>query len=229
MESIALNHQQRHAPESLDTSNRPLSTGYFTATLEHHQYKVLCTRIRQGFAKHYDADINQFMPLLVCLVTTKERYCCFGLRSANELLFIENYLPRPLSSYLKQWQIAPQQCVEMGNLVSTHSETTLSHFVILAKALKQAHKKSLLFCATAHIRALLSRIGAPFEVVCDAQPECLSDQGRCWGSYYFNRPQVCRVDIDSVCKYIDNTPKLQTLANSLSEEVSTLAWQGKML
>ena len=197
--------------------------GGATSSMAEHIYSRLALRIQGGFAKHYDAKVHEFMPLLACLAYSQQRYCCFGLRSATQPLFLSQYLSRPLSAYLQQWQCAAAECVELGNLVSTHSQATLAHFVVLAKALHQAGKKKLVFCATAHIRNLLTRVGAQFEELEEALPERLQDYGKNWGSYYANTPTVCVVDIAAVSKHIDRVDTLAFFAKSYATDIDNLA------
>ena len=200
-----------------------IAQGYFVANSQQPIHRSLATRIQAGFAKHYGADVQEFMPLLACLGYSEQRYCCFGLRSASQPLFINQYLEQPLAEHLQQWQCLPSQCIELGNLVSTHSQATLAHFVVLAKALQQADKRKLVFCATAHIRNLLTRIGAPFAVLGDAKPERLADCGLSWGSYYKNTPQVCVVDVKQVCHHVDSTDTLAFFAKSYQSDIANLA------
>ncbi len=217
-------------PRYLNEETADISQGYYVANRQaqpndfgQHVYSRLAERIQAGFAKHYDAKVHEFMPLLACLAYSQQRYCCFGLRSASNTLFLSQYLSQPLSDYLQQWHCAANQCVELGNLVSTHSQATLAHFVVLAKALQQAGKKKLVFCATAHIRNLLMRVGAHFEELEEALPERLSDYGKNWGSYYANGPKVCVVDVQQVSSHVDAIDTLSFFAKSYAVDINNLA------
>ncbi|WP_462159600.1 thermostable hemolysin [Pseudoalteromonas sp. GB56] len=220
-------------PQYLNEELSDISQGYYVANkqAQHtqpnfiglHVYSRLAERIQAGFAKHYEAKVHEFMPLLACLAYSPQRYCCFGLRSASNTLFLSQYLCQPLHEYLQQWQCAAHECVELGNLVSTHSQATLAHFVVLAKALQQAGKKRLVFCATAHIRNLLTRVGAQFDELEDALPERLDDYGKNWGSYYANAPKVCVVDVAQVANHVDAVDTLSFFAKSYTVDIDNLA------
>ncbi|MFY8274722.1 thermostable hemolysin [Pseudoalteromonas sp. SSDWG2] len=200
-----------------------VGAGYFVAATNSHVHNQLAIRIKAGFAKHYDAEVNEFMPLLACLGYSEQRYCCFGLRSAAGPLFLSQYLSQPLSAYLEQWGCNAAQCVELGNLVSTHSQATLAHFVVLAKALHEANKKKLVFCATGHIRTLLSRVGAHFTELEAAKPERLQGASSSWGSYYAHTPVVCVVDVEQVSRHVDKVDTLSFFANAYAQDIINLS------
>ena len=85
------------------------------------QRKDIENFIHRRFAESYDANIRQFMPILLCLKDqSSSPRAALGLRPAsNEKLFLENYLDQPVEKLLSSMAnktISRSEIIEVGNL-----------------------------------------------------------------------------------------------------------------
>ncbi|WP_054452475.1 MULTISPECIES: thermostable hemolysin [Pseudoalteromonas] len=159
--------------------------------------------IKAGFAAAFNAQVQQFMPLL-CELQVASDTCTLGLRCASTPLFIEQYLPTPIEHFVNA---SRQHIYELGNLCSSHRRATLAHFVVVNEALYNSGTEYLVFCATRKVRALLKVLGINCTEIALANSHALLHPAD-WGSYYDNQPTICVVDLKYAHECILNTPAL---------------------
>jgi len=111
--------------------------------------------IHHGFKKHYQADIQHFLPNLISIGVGKNVVSALGFRSAaTQPLFLEQYLNENIEFCFNKEYIARQQIGEIGNLYGTKRPLTLKLFIITILALAQSRYKKLVFCATPQVKAI---------------------------------------------------------------------------
>ncbi|MBU2114429.1 MAG: thermostable hemolysin [Gammaproteobacteria bacterium] len=180
----------------------------------HPQRQNLQQFIAAGFAKHYQANVRQFMPYLLGVSLSGNWQAALGIRFAgSEPLFTEQYLPARAESVLQQLNTGCQRSdiAEIGHLYAQSRQALMQLFVLMLQALHQLHVRHLLFAATADLQRMLKRHGITLSTVAEADPACLGDKARDWGSYYDKQPQVCVLTVSQAAERIQSDARLQQL------------------
>lgn len=154
--------------------------------------------IHQRYAEAYQADVNHFLPLLLASVTGSDIQGVLGLRPGSAGgFFVEQYLAEPVEKAIAtvtRQTVDRTRVIETGNLASVKGGSQRL-FIVLTELLFQAGFEWVCFTATPQVAALLQRLGFAPEVLASADPACLCDGGRSWGSYYRNKPSVLVGDV----------------------------------
>ncbi|WP_062063428.1 thermostable hemolysin [Cellvibrio sp. OA-2007] len=150
--------------------------------------------IQQRFAAVHKAQVNHFLPNIISLRCGGEYSAAVGLAPAsNAQVFAEQYLYAPVEQVISEklnLQVARDQIVEIGNLVSTWKGSSLLLFIVIGEVMERLGYHYVMFTGTREVKALLARLRYSPIVLADADPARLADGGASWGSYYQNKPQV---------------------------------------
>jgi len=152
--------------------------------------------IRRVFADAYGADIQQFMPLLLCLRDSdNQTYAALGMRpGVASPLFLETYLDRPVEQVLSHHfgQAAQRdEVIEIGNLAVTSRGAVRPLIAALTALLHAAKYRWVVFTIGPMLANSFARLGLPLTDLGAAKPERLSkEELASWGSYYEQRPRV---------------------------------------
>jgi hypothetical protein len=167
--------------------------------------------VKQCFRQAYQADISEFLPLLITAqsqvlnknvislvdnkLQSKQVEAVVGLRSAaSNSLYVEHYLPCAIEDeILQQYGLPVQrdQLVEIGNLISTRSGLSNQLFIILAFTLAELGIEWVTFTATHQVEFLLKRMQLQPITLCEASHAAVANNSTTWGSYYQQSPKVC--------------------------------------
>ena len=180
----------------------------------HPQRQNLQQFIATGFAKHYQANVRQFMPFLLGVSLSGNWKAALGIRFAGTApLFTEQYLPASAESVLEKLYTGCQRSdiAEIGHLYAQNRQALMQLFVLMVQALHQLHVRHLLFAATADLQRMLKHHGIALSTLADADPACLGDKARDWGSYYDKQPQVCVLTVSQAAGRIQSDARLQQL------------------
>lgn len=155
--------------------------------------------IRDRFWEVHHAHINHFLPSIISLRCGGVYSAAVGLAPAGDgKLFSETYLSGPVDQVISGRlgvEVARNQIVEIGNLVSTWKGSSLLLFIVIAELIERLGYQWLVFTATAEVRRLLAHLHYSPIVLTEATPQVLPDGGASWGDYYANQPQVMCGDI----------------------------------
>jgi len=116
----------------------------------------------------------------------------------GRVAFLEHYLARPVEQLIAARlgrPVSRDAVVEAGNLAALDAGGTR---MLIAGLTRHLHSLGYTWVVLTGTRALLNsfaRLGIPMEVLAPADPACLPDRGRGWGSYYETHPQVAFTDI----------------------------------
>lgn len=150
--------------------------------------------IHNRFAEVHSAEVSHFLPNIISLRCADKYTAAVGLAPAsNGKLFAEQYLDAPIEQVISDklgLQVARDQILEIGNLVSTWKGSSLLLFILVSEVMKRLGYHYAMFTGTREVKALLARLGYMPVVLADADPSVLPDAGASWGSYYTNQPQV---------------------------------------
>lgn len=108
-------------------------------------------------------------------------------------LFLEQYLPAPIESFVKSGTQVPvrrDRIAEIGNLAATGSGGSLFLFAMLAGFLQRSGFTHAAVTATDSLQRTFERFRFEFEVLTAARPDLLTDGGASWGQYFSRRPRV---------------------------------------
>ncbi len=152
------------------------------------------TYIQDRFAEVHQAKVSHFLPNIISLRCAGEYSAAVGLAPASHgKLFAEQYLDAPIEKVISKklnLQVARDQIVEIGNLVSTWKGSSLLLFIVIGEVMERLGYHYVMFTGTREVKALLARLRYSPVVLADADPGVLLDGGASWGSYYKNQPQV---------------------------------------
>ncbi|HBN16001.1 MAG TPA: thermostable hemolysin [Pseudohongiella sp.] len=150
--------------------------------------------VSRHFSNVYDAQITQFMPLLLGLEMQGEIVAVVGLRTADdEPLFLQQYLDAPIErliSAASTLAASTSDIIEVGNLVSTSPGMARLLIVALTHYLYCSEFKWVAFTGTPLLLNSFSRLTLSPVVLADADPIRLRDGASQWGSYYATKPKV---------------------------------------
>jgi hypothetical protein len=152
--------------------------------------------IHLTFLQAYGADVKQFMPELMSLRSDAGQLMgALGLRRASDdLLFLEQYLERPVEQLLAAKTSSPVDrdgIVEVGNLAVSGAGGGRWLITALTAYLHASHEKWVVFTAGPVLCNTFSRMGLELVELGDADPSQLkSEEREAWGSYYDQKPRV---------------------------------------
>ena len=189
--------------------------------------------IVQGFASHYQASVQQFMPHLIGVSLSEHWQAALGIRFASaDRMFTEQYLPAAAEQVMRAHNIACDRAsvAEIGHLYAQSRQALMQLFVLLVQALHQLKVQQLLFAATADLKRLLTRHGITLTEMADASPTCLGDKASDWGTYYESQPKVCVLSVAQAAERIQSDqrlvqlifkhwPQLHALVDTLTETI----------
>jgi hypothetical protein len=182
--------------------------------------------IKAGFAKAYAADIDVSMPTIIALQKAQFK-AALGVRSAQQALFVEQYLSRPIEKELALASIMAKrnEIVEIGHLYSNTSSFTLSLLIVTALVLRKQGYQSMVFTATSQLANLFQKFGLKPTFLAEADPAKLSASKQNWGTYYATSPKVMVLQLDEVESLIQSDRLFKRMADSLQAQIEVMSTQ----
>lgn len=173
--------------------------------------KTIENHIAKGFNQAYQADITEFMPVLVALGGNNIE-AALGIRSGNEKMFVETYFPDSLEQALSDNGIhCPRhRLAEIGNLYSKSSRYTMPLLLLTAMGLFQQHISVLVFTATTRLQRMMEHGGLALHYLTDADETRLGEPKQNWGTYYQTGPKVVAAKVADIIQLTLDNPKLRT-------------------
>ncbi len=188
--------------------------------------------IRSQFAAHHGADIHQFLPMLMALRNADDRIqAVLGLRpAAQDALFLERYLDRPIEQCLATEVCAPidrATVMEVGNLAVSNAGGGRYLITVLTSYLHAGGHQWVVFTAGPALQNSFFRLGLPLLDLGPASPSVLDKAERmAWGTYYEQKPRVMAGRVFDGYQVLTRLCKTeQSLMNlwSQAEEIGSLA------
>lgn len=184
--------------------------------------------VQERYEAIYSAQVKQFLPLLMTTWSEEGIQGVLGLRpGVLGDFFVESYLDRPIeviASEFKGCTVDRARIIETGNLAGSRGSSQLM-FIVLTQVLYRAGFHWVSFTATAQVNALLHRLGFNPQVICEADPRRLDDEGRSWGSYYDNKPCVVLGDVQQAYATLMQNEYAQQVLAQHQQEVSLIVEQ----
>lgn len=161
---------------------------------------ALESEIRECYAHHFGARVEDFMPWLVRVTLDRDgSRGVLGLRpAARERLYLEDYLDAPIEQAVAGVvgrPVARTAVVEIGQLAVEHRRVIVPLFRELVPFLLQQGFEWVCFTATGPVRALLARAGLGGCEITAASADRVADRDDAWGSYYRHDPRVIVGDL----------------------------------
>lgn len=179
--------------------------------------------IQQGFQKVYGAQISVTMPTLLAIKNGAFK-AALGIRSANQALFIEQYLNSPIEHVLttEGLSVAREHIVEIGHLYSNKSRFALPLLLTAGVSLFVNEYRCIAFCATSQVRQMLHTAGIAVIDIGEANKAKVSSTDD-WGSYYDTAPRVVAVSTLDIIKVITQRTKYLEMFSSLSPRIQCVS------
>jgi hypothetical protein len=185
--------------------------------------------IHDCFAGVHHAEVTHFLPNLISLRCGGEYSAAVGLAPAgNDKVFAEQYLDAPVEQVISEklgLQVARDQIVEIGNLVSTWKGSSLLLFIVIGEVMERLGYHYVMFTGTREVKALLARLRYSPIVLADADPARLPDGGASWGSYYTNNPQVMFGDNRPAMAAARKNPMYRATVAAISRPIEKICVQ----
>ena len=185
--------------------------------------------IAKVFRRIHEAQITEFMPMLMSLGTAKANKAALGIRRAsNGPLFLESYLDAPIEQLLGSIGMAAtdrHDIVEIGNLASTRPGHSQILFILLTSLLKLAKVKTVAFCGTKEVVGLMQKLGMQLHELCDATEAPVISADTEWGRYYSHQPKVCVVDVEQAVQAMQRCELACALIESYWPQLAKISKQ----
>lgn len=185
--------------------------------------------IHNRFAGVHCAEVTHFLPNIISLRCGGEYSAAVGLAPAgNGKVFAEQYLDAPVEQVISEklgLQVARNQIVEIGNLVSTWKGSSLLLFIVIGEVMERLGYHYVMFTGTREVKALLARLRYSPIVLADADPGRLPDGGASWGSYYTNHPQVMFGDNRPAMTAARKNPMYRATVAAISRPIEKICAQ----
>lgn len=207
--------------------NNKQQTTISTLTLEHPDFedqgfrsflysnncsnkKELESFIGSTFSEHYDAELLHFYPYLFGAYDEFNKpYAAVGYRiAAEQRLFLEQYLDKPIEEYLSdlyscspQVSLNPQlnreHIIEIGNLAASKPGACRKLFQLLTQYFCSSNYKWIVFTGTRTVRVVLKRMRLRAYPIAPASLKDIeASKQKSWGSYYDQEPMVMVMPIN---------------------------------
>lgn len=161
------------------------------------EYAALSNFIKTAYWHRYGATDPHLLPTLVALENEQNELiatCGLSLGSESVPFFLEQYLDQPVEQALAQQIGQPsvnrKQIVEVGNLSAAISSGGRLMIGALCQWFYQEGMEWVVFTGTNQLRNSFQRLGIGLNILADANPRRLADQGDSWGCYYHTQPKV---------------------------------------
>lgn len=202
--------QEREGLQTLRRETTVLPVSIQIADKQNGKRKNIENHIARGFHKAYQAEITEFMPVLVGLGSSKTE-SALGIRSGREPLFVETYFNESLDNVLvaKGLQCPRHRLAEIGNLYSASARYTMPLLLLTAMALFKNHYSVLVFTATTQLQHLMTQNGLDLHYLAPAEESMLGEPKQNWGSYYATRPQVVAAKLADIVQLALDNPKVR--------------------
>lgn len=185
--------------------------------------------IHDRFAGVHRAEVTHFLPNLISLRCGGEYSAAVGLAPAgNAKVFAEQYLDAPVEQVIGEklgLQVARDQIIEIGNLVSTWKGSSLLLFILIGEVMERLGYHYVMFTGTREVKTLLARLRYSPIVLADADPARLPDGGASWGSYYTNNPQVMFGDNRPAMAAARKNPMYRATVAAISRPIEKICAQ----
>jgi len=185
--------------------------------------------IHARFSAVHQAQVSHFLPNIISLSCGDEYSAAVGLAPASSgQVFAEQYLAAPVEQVISAklgLQVARNQIVEIGNLVSTWKGSSLLLFIVIGEVMERLGYHYVLFTGTREVKALLARLRYSPIVLADADPSVLPDGGASWGSYYTNNPQVMFGDNRPAMAAARNNPMYRATVAAIRRPIEKICAQ----
>ena len=183
--------------------------------------------IHNCFAEAYGADIQHFLPVLLCLKDQFSTQAALGLRPAqNDTLFLENYLESPVENILSsvtQQPVSRSEIIEVGNLAIAGKGNFRALIVALTAFLSTTDFKWACFTIPPLLINSFARLGLQLVEIGTASIDRLPvEEQATWGSYYDQKPRV-------MAGYLPNAYLFLKRYSLQSQTISKLWQQAQMI
>ena len=162
------------------------------------------------YRSRYDAYPPGFTPMLVSLSSGTEPVAAAGYRpAAQEALFLERYLDRPVEQLLPPARgrtTARGAIVEVGHLAATRAGEGRQLVHCLAHHLLDQGYAWVVSTVTRELRRLFLRLGVTPFALGVADPVALGNERFRWGRYYEHEPVILAGYLPQAIERLDTRP-----------------------
>jgi hypothetical protein len=151
--------------------------------------------IERRYLDRFGSQIVEHYPTLLSLQSDDGNVrATIGVRYASrEPLFLERYFDEPIErmvSHATGVTPARADILEIGNMASIGRTASARLIAASASYLSTSRCRYAVVTATEELRRMLGSFGFAWRALGGARADRLPDQGRSWGSYYEQNPEI---------------------------------------
>ncbi len=150
--------------------------------------------VKAQYLRHFDCQLNNAYPNIICLYKNDLLVACTGFRSAaNEPLFLEQYLDQAIESQLCDATgdtTERQKIVEIGGLAILEKSAAPVFMIKLAPWFLGQGFEFATCTVTRPVRRCLTKLGIDSHNLGPASPTRVDQDHNAWGRYYDLDPVV---------------------------------------
>lgn len=211
------------------TASKPISPSpKFELLLQNNPARAQAeTFIADKYRRVYNAELNEFLPIIVSISQAGTRAAAFGLRPGHyRPMFLEQYLDSPVEhqvAALSRQPVDRSSLIEVGNLVISRNGYGPLLLATLAMSLAAAGYEWMVFTVTEQVERLMKRLGFNPHCLVLADPDRLTADKASWGTYYANKPRVMIGSLAQAVTIISNSPRLWAIAQQCQDQSRDIA------
>ncbi|GHA70659.1 hypothetical protein GCM10009007_09330 [Formosimonas limnophila] len=161
--------------------------------------------IQLAYRHYYRARVTDFMPMLAQVFVKngtqpgRRLIATCGLRSADEILLLEQYLPAPIEKCISENEktaVERKKILEVGQLVMQDAKEIKTLFRMMTEYCKEHHFDYMVFTVVRVLKTHLDRYCVPTRELARADISQVK-QPEQWGHYYRHEPVVLYVNVAS--------------------------------
>ena len=194
---------------------------------ESHQRQSLESYIASKFHQTHNAEITEYMPILLEMTANDKTQAALGLRPGRyKPMFLEQYLDAPIEQKIAELAKGPidrYTLMEIGNLVVTRPGAGLLLFVMMAISIAEAGYQWMTFTATPEVTRLIRRLGFEPLYLADANPDAINGGTKKWGGYYDRQPLVMAGSLEKAMAVMRDNPTLKTISIEYTTQIKALS------
>lgn len=155
--------------------------------------------ISNSFKKTHQAELSSYLSILFSGKSNSELKVAIGIQNLKDhIAFLEQYLSIPVHKAMEQlvgYPVNREQIFEIGNLAAVDIQNAKLIIAFLVFYFSIQKVEWAVCTGTIAVRYALKQMGLVFNVLEEADPLALQDEGEQWGSYFEQKPQVLAIHV----------------------------------
>ena len=159
--------------------------------------------ISHNFYQAYKAQVDHFADLLIGCKSNEDHHwmATFGMSNlADKKAYLEQYLDQPIEShiaFMTGQKVERSEIFELGNLAADYPGATRRLIKKMTSMIYNQGGRWVVFTANNLVLNAFHKLDLNPQVISEADPDLLPNQGINWGKCYETKPQVMFIEVPS--------------------------------